>query len=575
MAEEFPRGQLSTIILMCLTETDKYGYEIIDEVLKKTDGKVSIKQPSLYSSLKRMEEQSLISSYWRDSEIGGRRHYYHLTDLGKKHLEKWQTNITLPIKNDKQETTKVLQQENLFNLVSKPTENEKEIIIQTPEKPSFVQYDLFTQNNSITPPVVDSHNYKENSENQSLPKNENNADFYNIKKFDYVKKGNKSFSDNIKDINTLEEKQFSVNKTEQKKDIKEEPLLTMSNVNNDLKPTSNEVYDDKLSFNKEPVVSEEKLLITEQTTHGTQQENNQENITVEQDAFPKIDIKNLEGYIFNDQSQLNNAKHNNSETKNLNDEKQEIKDDGVLITERLDIKDLPKPTKWESRRYEIYISDNSLSPKFNSKTNENYEDRIKDLYEKSKANAENQELELIDSKLKFNSYKDLQVFYEEQGIKFKPFQKTLYKSEKKFDMIRITKLNMLTSLFMFIAITLISTLQAIIFINNKVAYLNSPLTFLIMPIVSLLVFIVNYVLYNRSKQKRVAFNINKFKFNLTIFLLSLLVIPIILAINLLFGFNFSNFNQYVISIIYPSQIALIYLIYWSIQKILIKLKMLY
>ena len=72
--DEFPRGQLSTIILMCLSETDKYGYEIIDEVLKKTNGRLSIKQPSLYSSLKRMEEQSLISSYWRDSEIGGRRH---------------------------------------------------------------------------------------------------------------------------------------------------------------------------------------------------------------------------------------------------------------------------------------------------------------------------------------------------------------------------------------------------------------------------------------------------------------------------------------------------------------------
>ena len=59
--DDIPRGQLSTIILMTLSERDKYGYEIIDEVLKNTNGKVSIKQPSLYSSLKRMEEQKLIS----------------------------------------------------------------------------------------------------------------------------------------------------------------------------------------------------------------------------------------------------------------------------------------------------------------------------------------------------------------------------------------------------------------------------------------------------------------------------------------------------------------------------------
>ena len=57
MIEEIPRGQLSTFILMTLVDKDKYGYEIIDEVLQKTNGKISIKQPSLYSSLKRMEER--------------------------------------------------------------------------------------------------------------------------------------------------------------------------------------------------------------------------------------------------------------------------------------------------------------------------------------------------------------------------------------------------------------------------------------------------------------------------------------------------------------------------------------
>ncbi|MBE7082578.1 MAG: PadR family transcriptional regulator, partial [Clostridiales bacterium] len=58
MIEEIRRGQLSTFILMTLVDKDKYGYEIIDEVLQTTNGKISIKQPSLYSSLKRMEQQS-------------------------------------------------------------------------------------------------------------------------------------------------------------------------------------------------------------------------------------------------------------------------------------------------------------------------------------------------------------------------------------------------------------------------------------------------------------------------------------------------------------------------------------
>ena len=144
MYEDIPRGQLSTIILDCLKDKDKYGYEIIDEILKNSNGKLSIKQPSLYSSLKRMEDQSLISSYWRESDIGGKRHYYHLTDLGKKYLEKWQVSTNTNKPEEKQEV-KVLQQENLFN-INKITDDNNSSAIKAENKESiqndsFVQYD--------------------------------------------------------------------------------------------------------------------------------------------------------------------------------------------------------------------------------------------------------------------------------------------------------------------------------------------------------------------------------------------------------------------------------------------------
>ena len=84
--QDTQKGKLSSIILSALSQGDKYGFEIISEIEKQTNGMVVIKQPSLYSSLKRMEDQDLISSYWMDSEIGGRRHYYRLTDYGKKQL---------------------------------------------------------------------------------------------------------------------------------------------------------------------------------------------------------------------------------------------------------------------------------------------------------------------------------------------------------------------------------------------------------------------------------------------------------------------------------------------------------
>ena len=87
MDSDLIRGHVDTIILNILAEGDKYGYEIIDEVQKRSNGAFELKQPTLYSCLNRMEKNGLISSYWLDSDIGGKRHYYKLTDNGLKTFE--------------------------------------------------------------------------------------------------------------------------------------------------------------------------------------------------------------------------------------------------------------------------------------------------------------------------------------------------------------------------------------------------------------------------------------------------------------------------------------------------------
>ena len=57
ISSDLIRGHLNTIILRSLSDSDKYGYEIIAEIEKKSCGQYSIKQPSLYSALKRLETQ--------------------------------------------------------------------------------------------------------------------------------------------------------------------------------------------------------------------------------------------------------------------------------------------------------------------------------------------------------------------------------------------------------------------------------------------------------------------------------------------------------------------------------------
>ncbi len=81
------RGNIDTIILKTMIGGDMYGLDIIKEVENKSNGTYVLKQPTLYSCLKRLENQELISSYWLDSDIGGKRHYYKLTDKGIKELE--------------------------------------------------------------------------------------------------------------------------------------------------------------------------------------------------------------------------------------------------------------------------------------------------------------------------------------------------------------------------------------------------------------------------------------------------------------------------------------------------------
>ena len=84
------RGHINTIILRTLYERDKYGYEIIEEIEKKSHGQYSLKQPTLYSALKRLEMQGYINAYWKTDEVslGGRRKYYTLTDSGREITER-------------------------------------------------------------------------------------------------------------------------------------------------------------------------------------------------------------------------------------------------------------------------------------------------------------------------------------------------------------------------------------------------------------------------------------------------------------------------------------------------------
>jgi DNA-binding PadR family transcriptional regulator len=78
------RGHIETIILAHLVPGDSYGYEINKSVQEKSGGKYELKEATLYSAFRRLENGQLIRSYWGDETTGARRRYYTLTETGRK-----------------------------------------------------------------------------------------------------------------------------------------------------------------------------------------------------------------------------------------------------------------------------------------------------------------------------------------------------------------------------------------------------------------------------------------------------------------------------------------------------------
>lgn len=84
---ELIRSHVDTIIMSSLLHHDKYGLEILNEISEKSNGLYSLKQPTLYSCLKRLEKNGYITSYKGDTSNGAQRVYYKLLDLGRKFVE--------------------------------------------------------------------------------------------------------------------------------------------------------------------------------------------------------------------------------------------------------------------------------------------------------------------------------------------------------------------------------------------------------------------------------------------------------------------------------------------------------
>jgi len=84
---QMKKGVFEILVLKLLEKEEKYGYQLISELRKKSDGMFAMKEGTLYPILYRLEDDGLVISKW--TEAKGKetsRKYYFITEDGRKVL---------------------------------------------------------------------------------------------------------------------------------------------------------------------------------------------------------------------------------------------------------------------------------------------------------------------------------------------------------------------------------------------------------------------------------------------------------------------------------------------------------
>lgn len=83
------RRWIQFLILRVVCEKSLHGYGIIKKIEELSEGRHVIKTGTMYTTLRRMEEEGLVESSWEESDSGPDKRMYCITDDGREHLKGW------------------------------------------------------------------------------------------------------------------------------------------------------------------------------------------------------------------------------------------------------------------------------------------------------------------------------------------------------------------------------------------------------------------------------------------------------------------------------------------------------
>lgn len=81
-------GSTTMLILKLLDEKDMYGYQMIEELARKSNNTFELKAGTLYPLLHTLEQKDMVLAYDENADNARVRKYYSITRNGRKLLKK-------------------------------------------------------------------------------------------------------------------------------------------------------------------------------------------------------------------------------------------------------------------------------------------------------------------------------------------------------------------------------------------------------------------------------------------------------------------------------------------------------
>ena len=85
---ELLKGNTDFLLLHLINGQPTYGYQIIKQLERSSNGYFRFKEGTLYPALHRLEKDKLLKSKWQRLPNGQERRYYYITKKGQQALAK-------------------------------------------------------------------------------------------------------------------------------------------------------------------------------------------------------------------------------------------------------------------------------------------------------------------------------------------------------------------------------------------------------------------------------------------------------------------------------------------------------